>query len=162
MQSMDSETRGAAPGSSPSALSAPEDVGLDVFLENESYRGHPLHVFMKSLLLQNHLVDVAPAPVLARLDRLHDGMLGTMKMLRGMFIFGGIAATHVSANQAHAEMHPGVAHFQAFLASVSAWLHLANFFYVRAAVYRHPVLLVRRRFFTRLWRDVFDRLVQPI
>jgi len=48
---METETRGAALGWSPSALSAPEDLGLDEVLENQSHRAHPLNVFVRWLLV---------------------------------------------------------------------------------------------------------------
>ena len=38
--------------------------------------------------LQLDLIDVAPAPGLAGLERLHDRMLGAMEMLGGVFVFG--------------------------------------------------------------------------
>jgi hypothetical protein len=39
-------------------------------------------------------------------------------MLRGMFIFGAVAATDVPALQAQSQMHPGVAHFQTLFAAL--------------------------------------------
>jgi hypothetical protein len=66
------------------------------------------------------LIDVTPAPILARFDRLHDGMFGPVKMLRGVFVFRRIAASHMAAFQAHSEVNPGVTHLQAFFASGSA------------------------------------------
>src|SRR5258708_1487330 len=69
------------------------------------------------ILFQHHLVHVTPAPVLARLDRLHDGMMRTMKMFCRMLILRRIAAAYVTATEAQSEMDPGVAHFHTFLAS---------------------------------------------
>jgi hypothetical protein len=113
-------------------------------------------------LFQNHLVDVAPSPVLAGLDRLHDGMLCAVKMFGGVLILGGIAAAHMAANQAQAEMDPGVAHFQAFLASGTAGRHFADFLDVRATVCRHFVLLVRRRFLLGPAKNILDPDVPAI
>jgi hypothetical protein len=90
-------------------------------------------------------IDIAPAPILARLDRLHDRMLGPMKMFRRMLVLGGVTAAHMAANETHSEMDPGIAYFQTFLASISARMHLANFFYVHATVCSHPILLVRQK-----------------
>jgi hypothetical protein len=45
-------------------------------------------------------------------------MFDGMKMLGGVFIFGGIAAAHVAAYQAQAQVYPAVAHFDAFGADV--------------------------------------------
>src|SRR5205823_5760088 len=78
------------------------------------------------------LVDVAPAPILARLERLHDRMLGGMEMLGGMLILGRIAAAHVAAGQAQAQVHPSVAHFQTLLASARVRLDFANLIGMRA------------------------------
>jgi hypothetical protein len=47
-----------------------------------------------------HLVDVTPAPIFARLKRLHDGMLSGMEMLRRMFVLGRITATDMAAHKA--------------------------------------------------------------
>ena len=45
-------------------------------------------------------------------------MSNGMKMLGGVFIFGGIAAADMAADQAQAQVHPAVAHFDAFGADV--------------------------------------------
>ena len=69
---------------------------------------------------EEHFVYVAPSPVLARLEGLHDGVLGLMEVLGGVLVLGGIAAAHVAADEAFAQVHPGVAHLQAFLAAFAA------------------------------------------
>jgi len=43
--------------------------------------------FVESLI-QEDFVHIAPAPVFARLERLHDGMLGLVKVLGGVLILG--------------------------------------------------------------------------
>jgi hypothetical protein len=53
-------------------------------------------------------------------------MFGLMKMLGGMFVLGRIAASNMSASQALAQMHPGIAHFQALFAALAAGLYLPN------------------------------------
>src|ERR1700730_6694194 len=68
--------------------------------------------------VQFDLIYVAPAPIFAGLKRLHDGMLGAMKMLGCMLVFRRIATTHMPAFQTQAQMNPGVAHFQTFLAAI--------------------------------------------
>jgi hypothetical protein len=55
-----------------------------------------------------------------------------MEMLRGVLVFGGIAAAHVSADQAQAQVYPCVAHFQAFFAAARVWLDVPNLIHVRA------------------------------
>jgi hypothetical protein len=69
-------------------------------------------------MLQDDLIDVTPTPVLAGFDGLHDRVPGGMEMFGSVFVFGGIAATDVSARQTEPKMHPGVAHFQALLAAL--------------------------------------------
>jgi hypothetical protein len=58
-------------------------------------------------------------------------MLGVMEMLRRVFVFGRIAAPHVAAFQTEAQVNPGVAHFQTFLAAFRMGTHLANLIEVR-------------------------------
>jgi hypothetical protein len=41
-----------------------------------------------------------------------------MKVLGGMFVLRGIAASHVAAYHAHAQVDPGVAHLDAIFADV--------------------------------------------
>src|SRR5260370_7716837 len=62
------------------------------------------------------LIDIAPAPILAGLERFDDGVLGGMEMLGGVLIFGRIAAPHVPAGEAQAQGYPLVPHLQPFLA----------------------------------------------
>jgi hypothetical protein len=49
-----------------------------------------------------------------------------VKMLGGMLVFGIVAAAHMAAGKAETQMDPGVSHLKAFLAAVSARLHLAD------------------------------------
>jgi hypothetical protein len=39
-------------------------------------------------LVQEHFIDVAPAPILAGLKRFHDRMLGLVKVFGGVFVPG--------------------------------------------------------------------------
>jgi hypothetical protein len=66
------------------------------------------------------LIDVTPAPILARFDRLHNGMFGPVKMFGRMFVLRRIAASHMAALQAHSQVNPSVTHLQAFFAPGSA------------------------------------------
>jgi hypothetical protein len=63
------------------------------------------------LRFQNNLVYKTPHPVFTRFDGLHDGMFAGVKMFSGVFIFRGIATTHVSALSAQPQVNPGIAHF---------------------------------------------------
>src|ERR1700709_2355480 len=53
------------------------------------------------------LVDVAPAPVLARLERLDDGVADESGMPPGVPVRRRVAAPDVPAAQAQPQMHPG-------------------------------------------------------
>ena len=45
-------------------------------------------------------------------------MSGLLEVFRGVLILGGIAAPHVAASHAQAQMDPGVAHLYALLANM--------------------------------------------
>ena len=44
-------------------------------------------------------------------------MCGLVEVLGGVLVLGGITAAHMSAFEAEAQVDPGVAHFQTFLAT---------------------------------------------
>ena len=69
-----------------------------------------------------HLVDIAPHPGFAGLNRAHQRMPDRMKVLRGVLVLRRIAAAHVPADQAHAKMYPAVAHLHALFTNVLAGL----------------------------------------
>jgi len=75
-----------------------------------------------------HLVDVAPAPVFARLKRLDDRMARLVEMLCGVFILGTVATSYMSAGETESEMDPIVTHLQTFFTSIAAWVDLADLF----------------------------------
>src|SRR4051794_23134120 len=64
------------------------------------------------------LVDVAPAPVLVRLERLDDGVADQTRMLPGVPVRRGVAAPDVPAGQAQPQVHPRGPHLQALLAAL--------------------------------------------
>ncbi|MFZ1746045.1 MAG: hypothetical protein WAU17_09005 [Nitrospirales bacterium] len=49
-----------------------------------------------------------------------------MKMLRSVFVLGGIAASDVTTGEAHSQMDPAVIHFYTFFADNGAWFHVAD------------------------------------
>jgi hypothetical protein len=65
---------------------------------------HPL-----SGRLQIDLVDIAPDPILARLEGLYDGVVGGVEVPGGVFVLGVVAATDVAAGEADAQVHPAIA-----------------------------------------------------
>src|SRR5262249_17559909 len=82
-------------------------------------------------LFDRNFIDVTPFPVFARFHRAHERMTSRMKVLRRMFIFGGIAATDVPAGEAHAEMNPGIAGFKTVFAPLGAGFYIVDFFQMR-------------------------------
>jgi hypothetical protein len=95
-------------------------------MRDDNSRGPQQRPSSKALSLEHELVDVAPQPVFARLEGLHDGVLGVMKMLAGVLVFGGVAAADVAAFAANAEMHPAVARFKAFFTALAARLDVLD------------------------------------
>ncbi len=69
--------------------------------------------------IQGHLVLIAPAPVLAWLERSDDGMLRGMEMLGGVPILGAIATADITAGHAQPQMEPGITGLQTVLTAVS-------------------------------------------
>src|SRR5205823_5183054 len=87
-------------------------------------------------------IDVAPAPRLARLAGADHGVRRRMEVARGVLVLRIVAAADVAARQAHPQVDPRVARFQAFLAAVGvAGARSVDLMKVRA-VPGHAVLLV--------------------
>src|SRR5947209_7515268 len=87
--------------------------------------------------IERDSVDVAPAPVLARFGRLHDGVAGGVEVLRRMLVPGGVATADVAARQAEAQMHPPVPGRETLLAALRAGHHRPDFLDVRTGVRGH-------------------------
>jgi hypothetical protein len=76
--------------------------------------------------LEHQFIHITPAPVFSRFKGLDDGVARGVKMLGGVLVLGAVAAADVAAFQAKAQMDPGIAHFEAFLATRAAGFDLAN------------------------------------
>jgi hypothetical protein len=63
-------------------------------------------------------VHVTPNPRFSRLNGTDERVLCLVKMFGGVLVLGRVAAAHMSADEAQAQMHPGVAHFDALFAHV--------------------------------------------
>jgi hypothetical protein len=85
------------------------------------------------ILREEGFIHIAPPPILARLKRAHDRMLGVMEMFGGVLILRRVAAAHVATAETLPQMYPGIAHLQTFFAAFPAGLHVTNFFYVRTS-----------------------------
>ena len=68
--------------------------------------------------LEIDLIDVAPDPVLVRLERLDDGVATRMDVRRRVLVGGDIAATHMTAAQAQPQVDPPATDLEAVLATV--------------------------------------------
>ncbi len=66
-------------------------------------------------------------------------MTGVAVVLRRMLVFRGVAAAHVAADQAHAQVNPSVAHLQALLAAVGVRGNVANL--IQVCTYRRHAQL---------------------
>jgi len=66
------------------------------------------------------LVHVAPTPILARLERPDDRVSGLTKMCGRVLVLGAVAAAHMPAGHAEAQVHPLVADLKAILTTVPA------------------------------------------
>jgi hypothetical protein len=71
-----------------------------------------------------HLVDVAPPPVFARLEGPHYGMLGCVEVGCGVAVGTLIAAADVTTNQALSEVYPRIARLQTVFTTLRRWLHI--------------------------------------
>src|SRR5690349_4125847 len=68
--------------------------------------------------LEADLVDVAPEPVLVRLERLDDRMLVRARVLRRVLVRRRVAAADVPARHAAPQVQPGGADREALLAAL--------------------------------------------
>jgi hypothetical protein len=95
-------------------------AGVPRYYEARLSDMHPCHftvsrltgnVTLSSWERFNHdLVDVTPSPVLARLERSHDRVLGLSEVFGGVFVLRRVAAADVTTNLAKAQMNPRIAH----------------------------------------------------
>jgi hypothetical protein len=87
------------------------------------------------------LIHEAPAPIFARLNGTHDGVLGIVEMFGGVFVLRGIAAAHVPARQAQSQVNPVIPHFQAFLAAFRVRLHIVDLVHMSTFVHSGIIAL---------------------
>src|SRR5216683_4231814 len=94
-----------------------------------------------SAFFKHDFVDVAPKPTLAGFYGLHDGVLGSTKVLGGVLVFRGVAAADVPAALTQTQVHPTVAHLETLFASLGFRLYGTDLIGVGAVV-GHSSLLV--------------------
>jgi hypothetical protein len=59
-------------------------------------------------------------------------MSGLVEVFGGVLVLGRIAATDMAADQAQAQVDPGISHLEAFLATFAAGRDFVDLLYVRA------------------------------
>jgi hypothetical protein len=95
-----------------------------------------LHHSITTSSFHNNFIDVTPHPILARLKRAYQRVLGGVEMLGCVLILGGITASDVSAGQTKAQMNPSIAGLQALLATVGVRRNLMDLFQMCASCHR--------------------------
>ena len=102
---------------------------------------------------QRHVIDVAPAPILARLEGSDHGMVSAVKVLGRMAVWRRIAASHVSAGETQPQMDPRVPGLQTLFTAPRARLDVADFIQVRAFGHKGTPLILQFRALGRGQRD---------
>jgi len=74
------------------------------------------HEALRRQLAGFKFVHIAPDPRLSRFNRADKRMFGAVEMLGGVLVLRRIAAAHVPARQAQAQMNPAIAKFDTLLA----------------------------------------------
>jgi hypothetical protein len=95
---------------------------------------------MRSGLVHEKFVGIAPHPVFAWLEGADDRVFLVAVVSGGVFVLGRVAATHVAASEAEAQVDPGVSHFKTFFAASAAGFDFVNLIEVRALLC-HDLLL---------------------
>lgn len=88
--------------------------------------------------VQFQVVDVAPAPSLAGLERLHDRVLSAVEVLGGVFVFRRVAATDMAALQAQPQVHPAVTRLQTLFAALGVRSDLLDLVEMLAGLHGYP------------------------
>src|ERR1700680_5144642 len=87
--------------------------------------------------VEQHFIDIAPAPALRRIVALDDRMLGGVEMFGGVLVGGIVAAADMAASAADPQMQPYAAALQAFLATERARRDVADATEMRAMLGHH-------------------------
>jgi hypothetical protein len=98
----------------------------------------------RRLRFENYFVHIAPHPVFAWLDGLYDRMLGCVKMLGSVFVFGGIAATDMATLAAKPQVDPAVTHLEALFAALAMRLNFLDVTAVRTDWAHTPSFVASR------------------
>src|SRR5215831_686875 len=85
--------------------------------------------------VEGDLIDIAPAPALGRIVTLDDRVPGAVKVLGRVLLRRGIATTDMPAAAAKAQVNPGRAGLETFLAAEGARGHLPDRAQMRAVAH---------------------------
>jgi hypothetical protein len=77
--------------------------------------------FHRRKRLEFLLVNIAPAPGLAGLQRLNDGMVRLVKVLGGVLARRTVTAAYMAAGEAEPQVHPPAAGREALLTAWCPW-----------------------------------------
>ena len=102
------------------------------------------YIASSSSNLHRQLIDIAPAPRFARLERRDDRMPRRMEMLRRMPVLRIVATSDMAARTAQPQMHPRVAAGETLLASAAGRLVGPHGVQMAASI-GHRAHLTRRR-----------------
>src|SRR5258706_3731379 len=76
----------------------------------------------RSFEFNRQFIDITPARGFTWLQRGHDGVPGLVKMPGGVLVFRVVAAADMAAGAAQAQVHPGIAGGETFLATIGIGL----------------------------------------
>jgi len=85
------------------------------------------------------LIDIAPTPAFAGLNRLHDRMIHGVEVLCRMLVLRRIAAAHMAAYHALSQVNPSVPHFDALDTRARGWFHMLNLTQVGALFHMYSL-----------------------
>jgi hypothetical protein len=83
-------------------------------------------------LFHDDFVDVAPNPILTRLERPYQRVVNGVEMFGGVLILGRVTAADVSTREAQTKMNPSIAGLQTLLATVGFRSNFVDLFQVGA------------------------------
>src|SRR5215213_47821 len=87
--------------------------------------------------IEQHFVDIAPAPAFRRIVAFDHGMAGGVKVRGGVLVRRIVAAADMTAGAADSQMQPLASAFQALLAAERARRDRLNAGDMAAALFRH-------------------------
>ena len=76
--------------------------------------------------IDHYFIHEAPAPAIRWIECLHHWMARGMEVFGGMSVRRGVAAAHVPAHAAQAQVNPVTARLQTFFAAICGRLHFAE------------------------------------